>query len=152
RWQGDQSLAGKTILLHAEQGYGDTIQFVRYVSKVAARDASILLEVPRALCPLFATLPGVAKLIPRGDKLPAFDVHAPLLSLPLAFRTDAATIPADVPYVSPPPDRVAKWKDRFADRPGRKIGLAWSGRPYPRNRSIPFAALEPLLSLPDIAF
>ena len=152
RWQGDQSLAGKTILLHAEQGYGDTIQFARYVSKVADRDARILLEVPHALRSLFAGLPGVATLIPRGDKLPAFDVHAPLLSLPLAFRTDAATIPADVPYMGAPPDRVAKWKGRLAERSGRKIGLAWSGRSYPRNRSIPFATLEPLLSLPDTVF
>ena len=150
-WFGDSSISGKTILLHAEQGFGDTIQFVRYVPLVAKLGAKVVLEVPRALRDLCATLEGVSTLITRGDKLPPFDVHTPLLSLPLAFRTETTTVPADVPYLSAPPDRAAKWRDRLS-LPGRKIGLAWSGRMYPRNRSIPFAQLLPLLSLPDAVF
>jgi tetratricopeptide (TPR) repeat protein len=152
QWRGDQSLDGRTILLHAEQGFGDMLQFARYVPMVAARGAQIVLEAPQAVVPLLQTLAGVSKLIRRGDKLPPFDLHCPLLSLPLAFQTDLDTIPAEVPYLTAPAERVAKWRGRLAGIGGRKIGLAWSGLPYPRNRSIPLVELEPLLSLPDISF
>src|SRR5262249_25392835 len=145
------AISGKTILLHAEQGFGDTIQFARYVPLVAKLGANVVLEVPRGLRELCSSLDGVSTLVTRGDKLPSFDVHTPLLSLPLAFRTELAAIPAEVPYLSAPPDRVTAWGDRLSV-PGRKIGLAWSGRMYPRNRSIPLAQLQPLLSLPDVTF
>jgi tetratricopeptide (TPR) repeat protein len=151
-WLGDGAIAGKTILLHAEQGFGDTIHFARYVPLVARLGAKVVLEVPRPLRALCETLDGVSTLVTRGDKLPSFDLHTPLLSLPLAFRTDINTIPADVPYLSAQPDRIAKWSDRMSGRPGRKVGLAWSGRIYPRNRSVPFVQLGPLLSLPNTVF
>jgi tetratricopeptide (TPR) repeat protein len=151
QWYGDQPLAGRTILLHAEQGFGDMLQFARYVPLVAERGANVILEAPQALFPLLQTLAGVSQLICRGDKLPAYDLHCPLLSLPLAFRTEIATIPAAVPYLSAPAERIEKWKRRLTGT-GRRVGLAWSGRPYPRNRSVPFADLAPLLSLPDTTF
>jgi tetratricopeptide (TPR) repeat protein len=152
QWLGDQSLEHKSILVYAEQGYGDMLQFARYVPLLARRGARAILEVPRPLFALFGSLEGVSQLVCRGDKLPASDFRCPLLSLPLAFRTNAHTIPADVPYLRAPSDRLAKWRERLAGHPGRKIGIAWSGRSYPRNRSIPLADLEPLLSLPAVTF
>src|SRR5580704_9409282 len=100
-WLGDQPISGKTILLHAEQGFGDTIQFVRYASLVAARGAKIILEVQAELVRLLSGMPGVETVVARGMPLPPFNVHCPLLSLPLAFATDLTTIPADVPYIAP---------------------------------------------------
>jgi tetratricopeptide (TPR) repeat protein len=152
QWRGDEALDGKTILLHAEQGYGDMVQFARYVPLVAERGADVVIEAPRALTALLETLAGKPRIIGRGDKLPAFDLHCPLLSLPLAFATRVDAIPAATPYLSAPADRLARWTDRLAGHAGRKIGLAWSGRPHPRNRSVPLAALKPLLSLPDTQF
>jgi tetratricopeptide (TPR) repeat protein len=151
QWYGEQALQGRTILLHAEQGFGDMLQFARYVPLVEERGATVILEAPRALFPLLQTLAGVSQLVCRGDKLPQYDLHCPLLSLPLAFRTEVATIPAAVPYLSAPAERIAKWRPRITGA-GRRIGLAWSGRSYPRDRSVPFALLEPLLSLPDTTF
>ena len=147
-WTGAEALAGKTILLHAEQGFGDTIQFCRYAPLVAQRAARVVLEVQKPLHELTRTLPGVAQTVSKGDSLPGFDVHCPLLSLPLAFDTRLATIPSPTPYLFPSPPAVANWSERLG--PGRRprIGLAWSGRPThrnDRNRSIALGALLPLL-------
>jgi tetratricopeptide (TPR) repeat protein len=153
-WLGQDSLAGKTILLHAEQGLGDTIQFVRYAPHVARRGAKIILEVQRELVPLLSSLSDVAAVIARGEPLPAFDAHCPLLSLPLAFATEPATIPADIPYLAAPAERIGFWRNRLPKtRP--VIGLVWSGgRSHDNdlNRSIELATLAPLLDLPDLAF
>lgn len=147
-WLGDASVAGKTVLLHAEQGLGDTIQFCRYATLVAARGARVVLEVQRPLIELMKTLAGPAAAVARGDALPPFDLHCPLLSLPLAFKTDLDTIPADVPYLRAPLG-ATDWDARLgAKRP--RIGLVWSGNPghkRDRDRSIPFYALLPLLDL-----
>ncbi len=154
-WRGESSLAGKTILLHAEQGLGDTIQFVRYVPRVARLGARVVLEVQGALAPLLAQVPGVARLVPRGATLPPFDCHCPLLSLPLAFKTELRSIPADVPYLSAPPSRVAGWRSRLPAGAGPRAGLVWAGNPQhgnDRNRSLPLAALAPLLDVPGITF
>jgi hypothetical protein len=154
-WLGDASLRGKTILLHAEQGFGDAIQFVRYAPLVAARGAqAVVLEVRRELTRLAATLPGVTTVVRHGDALPPFDCHCPLLSLPLAFATDATTIPADIPYLAPAADDVAAWRARLP-RGRPLIGLAWSGeRAHDNdlNRSMTLAALAPLLDLPGVQF
>ena len=153
-WLGAQSLAGKTVLLHAEQGFGDTIQFVRYAPRVAARGATVILEVQPALKRLLTATPGVAAVIGRGEPLPAFDLHCPLLSLPLAFATDAATVPADIPYIAPAAADVARWRQRLPQRRPR-IGLVWSGeRSHDNdlNRSLRFETLRPLLDLPDVSF
>ena len=147
-WLGDAPVAGKTVLLHAEQGLGDTIQFCRYAPRVAALGARVVLEVQRPLVDLMKTLAGPAAVVARGDALPDFDLHCPLLSLPLAFGTRLDTIPAEVPYLRAPPG-ATDWDARLgAKRP--RIGLVWSGNPghkRDRDRSIPFYALLPLLDL-----
>jgi tetratricopeptide (TPR) repeat protein len=154
-WLGQQSLEGKTILLHAEQGFGDTIQFVRYAPLLAARGAKrVVLEVQRELVRLLSGTAGVAAVIARGETLPPFELHCPLLSLPLAFATDAATIPADVPYIAPGDDDVALWRERL---PRRRplIGVAWSGdrlHDNDLNRSLRLETLLPLLDLPGVSF
>jgi len=145
-WRGDAPLAGKTILLHAEQGLGDSIQFCRYAPMAAARGARIVLEVQRPLVDLMRALDGPMEVIARGDALPDFDLHCPLLSLPLAFGTALATIPAHTPYLGAP---MVDWGARLGTmRP--RIGLVWSGNPGHKRdaaRSIPFFALMPLFEL-----
>ena len=154
-WSGKEPLDGKTILLHAEQGFGDTIQFVRYAALVAERGAAkIIVEAQRELVPLLAGMAGVAAVVARGEPLPAFDLHCPLLSLPLAFATELGTIPAQIPYLAPSQVAIALWRDRLP-RQRPLIGLAWSGAPIhdnDLNRSIGLETLAPLLDLPDVAF
>lgn len=145
-WRGDVPVAGKTLLLHAEQGLGDTIQFCRYVPKVAALGARVILEVQRPLVELMRTLAGAAQVIARGEPLPDFDLHCPLLSLPLAFRTDLASIPSAAPYLNAPAS-TTDWDARLGSK-GPRVGLVWSGNPGHKRdsaRSIPFYALMPLL-------
>jgi len=146
-WLGQTSLQGKTVLLHAEQGLGDTLQFCRYVTQVAALGATVLLEVQAPLRGLLEPLPGVARVLVRGEPLPRFDFHCPLLSLPLALRTELTTIPAQVPYLHADPARVEAWRQRLASYPRPLIGLVWSGNPThvnDHNRSIPLTTLAPL--------
>jgi tetratricopeptide (TPR) repeat protein len=148
-WLGMESLAGKTILVHAEQGLGDTIQFVRYVPRLAALGAKVVLEAPRSLHPLLRRIDGCSSVIVRGEPLPDFDLHCPIMSLPLAFETARATIPADVPYLEPGIDRVEKWRTRMPPTEGRcRVALAWAGsatNKHDQLRSIAIAKLEPLL-------
>jgi tetratricopeptide (TPR) repeat protein len=153
-WLGDSSLDGKTILLHAEQGYGDTLQFMRYAPLFAGRGANVILEVQPELARLLSPLSGVAAVIARGKSLPRFDCHCPLLSLPLAFATELATIPAQIPYVAPADQDVALWRERL---PRRRplVGLVWSGErthDNDSNRSLPLETLLPLLQTPNVTF
>ena len=157
-WLGEGNLQGKTILLHAEQGFGDTIQFVRYAPLVAARGARIILEVQPQLVRLLSSVAGLAQVLPRKAPLPPFDVHCPLLSLPLAFGTALDSIPATGPYIAPPDDAAALWRGRLvaarADRRPR-IGVVWSGeRAHDNdlNRSMSLATLAPVLDLPHLQF
>ena len=150
-WRGDYPLARKTVLLHAEQGFGDTIQFARYVPLLAANGAKVVLEVQPELTALMARLEGAAAVIARGTAAPPFDVHCPLGSLPLAFKTESATVPANIPYLSADNARLAKWSARIGALERPRIALAWAGNPShlnDRNRSVPFAKLAPLLSIP----
>jgi tetratricopeptide (TPR) repeat protein len=150
-WRGDYPLPRKTILLHAEQGLGDTIQFARYVPVLAASGASVVLEVQPELTALMARLDGAAKIVARGEALPPFDVHCPLGSLPLALKTEPATVPADIPYLSADDAHLEKWSKRLGPRQRRRIAIAWSGNAShlnDRNRSVPFAKLAPLFSSP----
>ena len=143
-WLGDSSLQGKTILLHAEQGLGDTLQFCRYAKLVAALGAHVVLEVPAALMGLLSGLEGVAQLVTSGGALPPFDCHCPLLSLPLAFRTDLQNMPGNAAYLSAPADQVAAWTTRLGDKTRPRVGLVWSGNAVHKNdhnRSIPLAEL-----------
>lgn len=148
-WRGREPLPGSTILLHAEQGLGDTIQFCRYASLVSGLGARVILEVQPSLLRLFAGFPGVDHLIPRGEPLPAFDYHCPLLTLPLAFQTRLDTIPASQAYVRADPILASKWASRLGSKNQRRVGLVWSGRLTPDpGRSIPLTEFAPLLSAP----
>jgi tetratricopeptide (TPR) repeat protein len=153
-WTGEQDLAGKTILLHAEQGLGDTIQFVRYAPLVARRGANVILEVQPELLSLLAPFPGAVHVVARGRKLPRFDLHCPLMSLPRAFRTTTATIPAAVPYIQASAARAQAWAKRLPAQ-GPLVGVAWAGRRThhnDQNRSLPLARLAPLLRRADARF
>ena len=130
---GSNELKGKTVLLHAEQGYGDVIQFCRYVPHVADQGARVILEVYEPLRALMSTLPGVAQFVTTGEPLPDFDLHCPLLSLPLALGAGSATILSQTPYLRPSPQAVMDWNDRLGPRRRPRIGLAWSGRPSHDN-------------------
>jgi tetratricopeptide (TPR) repeat protein len=148
-WSGEDSIAGKTILLHAEQGFGDTIQFVRYVPLVTARRATVVLQVQGSLKALLSNLRGVSAIIDQDESLPPFDLHCPLLSLPLAFKTTLDTVPFDIPYVRPSAGRVKKWSVRIAGANSLRIGIAWSGSSTHKNdhnRSIALSRLAPLLA------
>ncbi|RQS37233.1 tetratricopeptide repeat protein [Burkholderia sp. Bp8992] len=152
RWTGDEPLAGRTLLLHAEQGYGDTLQFCRYANLAHDAGATVIVEAPAALGELLGTLRGVSRVVTEGQPMPAFDLHCPLMSLPYAFRTTLDTVPADVPYLRADVSRRAAWARRIdaIAPPGRlRVGLAWSGNPRhsnDENRSIPFAMLAPLVA------
>jgi hypothetical protein len=143
-WLGDPPIDGKTILLHAEQGFGDTIQFIRYAPLLASRGAKVTCEVQPELRSLLSQFDAI-DVIAEGEPLPSFDLHCPLLSLPLAFGTEPETIPASVPYLAAPADRVAHWRDRLPQGP--RAGFVWSGSPSHKNdanRSIPLATLAAL--------
>jgi tetratricopeptide (TPR) repeat protein len=151
RLTGAQEIAGKTILLHAEQGFGDTIQFCRYAPRIAALGGRAILEVQRPLHDLVQTLAGAAQIVSRGDPLPDFDMHCPMLGLPLAFGTGLATIPRETPYLRASAQAAADWNARLPPKMRPRIGLAWSGRPEhnnDQNRSIDLASfLSPLEGL-----
>lgn len=148
-WLGEYPLARKTILVHAEQGLGDVIQFARYVPQLARGGAKVVMEVHRALVPLLSRLDGAASVVGRGDALPAYDVHCPVGSLPLALHTEVATIPSNVPYLAATDERVAKWRARIGELPSPRIAVAWSGsadHANDRNRSIAFGRFASLLA------
>lgn len=138
-WGGSEPLSGKKILLHAEQGLGDTIMFMRYVPRVVAMGARVALALPPPLIPLFSAIEGVEWMLAPGESMPQPDLHCALMSLPLAFNTSLATIPAQFPYVAPAPDLVAKWARTLGPTDRLRVGLVWSGNPghlNDRNRSI----------------
>ena len=151
-WDG-QPLEGRTILLHAEQGLGDTIQFVRYAPLVKRRAGAVLVECPRPLLALLTRCQGIDRLVVRGEDLPPFDLQAPLLSLPGLFHSSLETIPADVPYLFADAGRIAQWRGESGPAASFKIGITWRGSPQHRNdraRSIPLSCFEPLSSLPGV--
>ena len=154
-WVGDQDLTGKTILLYAEQGLGDTLQFVRYAPLVAQRGGRVVLHVQKPLAPLLAAMPGVDAVCVQGDKLPPVDCHCPLMSLPLMLGTRLETIPAEVPYLAAPEAALARWRKRLRGGSGLQVGLVWAGSTThrnDRNRSLPLEMLRPLLDTPDVRF
>jgi tetratricopeptide (TPR) repeat protein len=148
-WLGEYPLTRKTILVHAEQGLGDTIQFARYLPQLARAGAKVVLEVQPALVPLLSRLDGVSTVVARGDALPAYDVYCPAASLPLAMRTEVATIPAPVPYLTADERRVATWRERIGQLPSPRIAVAWSGsadHANDRNRSMALTRFAPLFA------
>ncbi|MDT8992899.1 tetratricopeptide repeat protein [Curvibacter sp. APW13] len=146
-WNGEP-LEGKTILLHAEQGFGDSFQFVRYVPLLAARGARVVLVVQPDIHSLLSRVEGLAQMVASGAELPPFDYHCPLLSLPRAFGTTLETVPAQVPYLTPLPERVTYWKKQLGSTKKRRIALVWAGRPThgnDANRSMQLADFAALL-------
>jgi tetratricopeptide (TPR) repeat protein len=150
-WLGAESLAGKTILLHAEQGLGDTLQFSRYVPRVAELARHVVLEVPPLLADLVASLSASIEVIARGSPLPAFDFHCPLGSLPLAFGTTLATIPPPAP-LRVPAERLDEWRAKLGERTRPRIGIVWAGSAENANDRRRSIALEVMLGLLDEDF
>jgi tetratricopeptide (TPR) repeat protein len=149
-WDGTQSLEGRTILLHSEQGFGDTLQFCRYAERVAQRGATVLLEVQPALKDLMQSLAGPHQVFASGEALPPFDLHCHLLSLPHAFDTHLESIPSRVPYLRPDPSLVAHWRFQIGPDLRPCLGVVWSGNATHTNdkhRSMPLNTL--LSALPD---
>jgi len=151
-WSGEE-LQGRTILLHAEQGFGDTIQFIRYAPIVQQRGGIVVVECQQPLVRLLTTVAGINKVVAYGTTLPEFDVHAPLLSLPYILGTTLETVPAQIPYLHPPEFSNL----RISPPPGTrlKVGIVWSGSAgYIRNhkRSCSLSHFLELLNIPDIAF
>ena len=147
-WLGNESIEGKTILIHSEQGLGDTIHFCRYIEMVSALGANVIFEVEPILIPLLKQLHGVHKFIQKGEPLPEFDCHCPLLSLPLAFKTSLETIPSHNAYLKADPDKRKIWEKRLGSDSTLKIGLVWSGslgHKNDHNRSISLEKLLPYL-------
>jgi len=149
-WLGKENISGKTILLHAEQGLGDTIQFARYAQTVEQAGATAILEVQPALKSLLSGIAGAHAVVGEGDALPAHDYHCPLLSLPLAFNARLETIPPAIPYLRPSTAAVNKWKSRLGRRHLPRVGIVGSGsltHPNDRNRSIELGRLAALAGL-----
>ena len=157
-WNGSQPLHGKTVLLYAEQGLGDTIQFCRYAADVAELGAKVLLEVQTPLKNLLAKVKGAAQVLGRGEPPPRFDLHAPLLSLPLAFGTSLQTIPHPGTYIdieADRPERVDAWRGRLGPATKPRVGLVWSGNADHKNdaqRSIPLSLFARLTTAAEAEF
>jgi tetratricopeptide (TPR) repeat protein len=155
QWNGE-ALAGKTLLLHAEGGFGDAFQFVRYVPLLRGRAAKMILECDSALVRLFSDLPGIDEIIARGQALPAFDYHIPLQSLPRLFKTDLTNIPNAVPYLKVQPENQASWKARVKNDGRLKVGLVWAGSPRAKIsddlRTRGLDVFAPLGQMPNVRF
>ncbi len=156
QWRGEPA-QGKTLLIHAEQGFGDTLQFCRYGVLAASRGLRVIMEVQASLVRLLAGLPGVDQVLGQGEALPPFDLQCLTMSLPLALGTTLQTIPSATAYLHADAAAVELWRSRIAAMPGRgkRIGLAWAGSPTKladHERSLPPALLTPLLGLPGLHF
>jgi len=155
QWDGSD-LANRTILLYCEQGFGDILQFIRFVPMVAGRGGNVIVMCPPHLRRLFQSVPGVGGWVVFDEPLPQFDVHCPLMSLPLAFGTTLETIPASVPYLHAEAGEIERWRERLAGEPaGLKVGLVWAGRSTHKNdhnRSVPLSILAPLAEVPGVNF
>lgn len=152
RWDGT-SLAGKTLLLYAEQGLGDTLQFVRYAPLLQQRGARVVFECPKSLLKILARTPGIDQVVEQGQALPPFDFHAPLLNLPALLGTTLNSVPVSIPYVFPDPEAVERWRRELAGMKGFRVGIAWQGNPQYRNdrhRSVPLAHFAVLGKIPGV--
>jgi hypothetical protein len=148
-WDGSQSLVGKTLLVHTEQGFGDMIFSCRYIPMAAALGAEVVVEAPKRMLPLLETLKGKYAFVATGEPLPPFDLHCPIMSLPRAFATRPDSIPAEVSYLTADAEKRSAILRRFPQGP--RIGLVWSGNREhigDADRSITLSRLEPLLALP----
>jgi len=160
RLPGPTAIAGRTVLLTHEEGFGDTLMLLRYAPLLARAGARVIAQVPRELARLAAAVEGVPAVVAPGAT-PAFDYHCPFMSLPRAFATTLATIPAALPYLHPPPEAIAAWSRALAGVPRPRVGLCWAGAPrrgvpgaamVDRQRSLDPTLLAPLAGLPGISF
>lgn len=156
QWRGEIAL-GSSLLIHTEQGLGDSLNFIRYATLAAQRCLRVHVLCQPPLTKLFASVEGIASVIPEeeGKELPPYDLHIPLLSLPGVFRTSLETIPANVPYIHPAPDRIAAWKDIIGHSRELKVGLVWAGGTYFKNdreRSCTLSMFAPLATIPGVHF
>lgn len=153
QWDGFD-LKGKSILVFPEQGYGDVIQFARFIPILAQRGAKVIVHLPAELVELIKLVPGVATIVGPDDPMPPFDTYRALMSLPLVMKTTASTVPANVPYIQVDQPRYSHWKARLAQFAGKKkVGIVWSGRPTHRDdarRSIALTQLAPLAAIEGI--
>jgi tetratricopeptide (TPR) repeat protein len=153
-WHGRET--ARTVLIHAEQGLGDTIQFARFAPLAAARCGALVFEVQPEVFPVLTIMKGAPQVVRRGDPLPPFEMHAPLLSLPALLGTTIESIPWNGPYVQAPHERVMAWRRAFAKRRRHfNVGIVWAGRPQhwdDLNRSVPLAKLAPFGRVPDVSF
>jgi Flp pilus assembly protein TadD len=153
-WRGEP-IEGATILVHAEQGLGDAIHFVRYAALVRERGARVVAECPPTLAPLVEAAGLADQVIKAGDPLPKFNVHAPFVDLPRIFGTTLDTIPADVPYLTVDETLGAEWRQRLAPLAGLKVGLNWLGSPaspVERFRQLPLDGLGPLADVAGVSW
>ena len=161
-WRGEAG-EGRTLLIHAEQGFGDTLQFCRYAPLAKERGLRVIISVPAPLKRLIQSLDGVEEIVISGDVLAHFDLHCPMMSLPSAFHTTVETIPARIPYLSPDSADVARWRDRVAALAddSLKVGLFWAGAlratspdliATDRKRSVAPEILAPLMHVPGVRF
>ena len=154
-WCGEP-LNGRRVLVHAEQGLGDSIQFIRYVPMIVRRGGVVVVECPRPLVVLFRNFEGISEFVAMGESLPPFDLHVPMLSLPLVFKTTLGTIPRGTPYLAADPAKCEPWRERLRiERARLRVGLAWAGNvthSQDRRRSIPLARLLPLVTVEGIDF
>lgn len=150
-WDGGD-IAGKTILLRAEQGIGDNIMMLRYVPLLAARGARVVLDMPRTVRAVIGGLEGVAHVVADGEPLPSFDCHMPLMGLPGAFGTTLDTVPANIPYLSVDAGKIERWRTRIGEK-GLRVGIIWQGsKSYgaDRMRSIPLRHFLPLAEVSNV--
>ena len=149
-WLGQEDLKGQTVLIHTEQGLGDTIQFARYAQVLADRGARVVFEVEPALYDLLRTLPGVDTLVRQRDPLPAFDLYCPLMSVTIGCGTTLETVPSAVPYLRSNPAKVWGWQGRLGPKNRPRVGLVWSGSTTHQADHLRSLALTELLdALPD---
>jgi tetratricopeptide (TPR) repeat protein len=154
RWDGS-NLEGRTILLQSDAGLGDAIHCARYIPMVADRGGKIVVECAKGLHPLVRGMKGVVQVITENDPLPEYDVHCPIMSLPLAFGTTLETIPSEFPYLRAEETIARKWAERLSEYPKPRVGIVWSGNPkhtHDKNRSIPLSVLLPLGEAGDFVF
>jgi hypothetical protein len=151
-WTGAEEIKNKVLLVYCEQGLGDTIQFSRYVRLAEGMGAKVILSAQNALARLLKSLSPTLEIIDFDAAPPRFDYHIPLLSMPMAFKTDQKNIPMSVPYLRAEPDRVATWRGRIGDD-GYRVGVCWQGNklaPADIGRSFPVRHFESLSKIPNV--
>ena len=159
-WRGE-SLQGKTLLLWAEQGFGDTVQFIRFAGQLASQGAQVIVEAQPELRDLLRSAPGVSQVIARGEPLPSYDLHCPLMSLPNRLGITIDELHGQTPYLSADPVRTKHWEERLAPFSGHKVGLVWAGSSRQQSpelavidarRSIPLPQLSAMLAIEGLSF